>query len=59
MSEKAPKNPVQKPKSISSDRVPRGGYWNDSPSSTRASYGRNAPSNRYSGIGFRLARTKK
>jgi len=56
---KEPKNPVKESKKILSLRVPRGGYWNDSPSSTRASYGSNAPSNRYSGIGFRIARTKK
>ena len=60
MSEKAPKNPVQKPKKVNSSRVLRGGYWYGDPSNARASYRyRNLPSSRSSGIGFRLTRTKK
>jgi formylglycine-generating enzyme required for sulfatase activity len=60
MSEKKPKNPVQKPKSISSYRVYRGGNWNFSTDGTRASGRVNGyPSDRYNFIGFRLARTKK
>ena len=55
-----PKNPVEEPEKVSSNRVIRGGGW-DSP----ASYARvsdrdgDAPGTRDFNLGFRIAGTKK
>ncbi|MBQ9238125.1 MAG: SUMF1/EgtB/PvdO family nonheme iron enzyme [Treponema sp.] len=41
-----------------SNRVKRGGSWNNTAANTRASYrNRNTPENRNNNIGFRLARS--
>ena len=60
MSREKPENPVKEPKRVQSDRVRRGGYWNDYPYDARASDRYYiGPSGRFINIGFRLARTVK
>lgn len=58
MSEKKPKNPVEKTEG--SYRVLRGGYWSYGPDFLESDRDRNLPSDRnYGGSGFRISRTKK